>query len=100
MDVGVRSHRTGLPFVRQSVAAVLLSVAVEACTHAGQAFARGSPYPGEIFGSSSYPPDTPAAQCLVPAGKNNYNVEVIVLSDGTVLLAGTQPVGNTFMTRA
>jgi hypothetical protein len=65
-----------------------------------QAFARGSPYPGKIFGSSSYPPDTPAAQCLVPAGKDNYNVEVIVLSDGIVLLAGSQPVGNTFMTRA
>jgi hypothetical protein len=64
-----------------------------------RAFARGKPYPGEIFGSSSYPPDSPAVQCLVPAGKNNYNVEVIVLSDGAVLLAGSQPMGNTFMTR-
>ena len=64
-----------------------------------QAFARGTPYPGGIFGSSFYPPDSPAVQCLVPARKNNYNVEVIVLSDGAVLLAGGQPVGNTFMAR-
>jgi hypothetical protein len=64
-----------------------------------QAFARGTPYPGEIFGSSSYPPDTPAAQCLVPAGSGNYNVEVIVLSDDAVLLSGTQSIGNTFMAR-
>jgi len=62
-----------------------------------QAFARGTPYPGEIFGSSSYPPDSPAAQCLVPAGSGNYNVEVIVLSDGAVLLWGSQSIGNTFM---
>jgi hypothetical protein len=64
-----------------------------------QAFARGTPYPGEIFGSSSYPPDTPAAQCLVPAGSGNYNVEVIVLTDGVVLLSGSQSVGNAFMAR-
>jgi hypothetical protein len=64
-----------------------------------QAFARGTPYPGEIFGSSSYPPDTAAAQCLVPAGSGNYNVEVIVLSDGGVLLDGSQPIGNAFMAR-
>ena len=64
-----------------------------------QAFARGTPYPGEIYGSSSYPPDTPAAQCLVPAGSGNYNVEVIVLSDGAVLQSGSQSIGNTFMTR-
>jgi hypothetical protein len=64
-----------------------------------QAFARGTPYPGEIFGSSSYPPDSAAAQCLVPAGSGNYNVDVIVLSDGAVLLAGSQSVGNTFMAR-
>ena len=64
-----------------------------------QAFRRGTPYPGEIFGSSSYPPDSPAVQCLVPSGKDNYNVEVIVLSDGAVLLAGSQSVGDTFMAR-
>ena len=64
-----------------------------------QAFARGTPYPGEIFGSSSYPPDTAAAHCLVPAGSGNYNVEVIVLSGDVVLLAGSQPIGNAFMAR-
>lgn len=64
-----------------------------------QAFARGTPYPGEIFGSSSFPPDTAAAQCLVPAGSGNYNVDVIVLSDGGVLLAGSQSIGNAFMAR-
>jgi hypothetical protein len=61
-----------------------------------EAFHRGTPSPGEVFGSSAYPPDSPAAQCLVPAGSGLFDVDVIVISDGTVLPNGSQQNGDRF----
>jgi hypothetical protein len=58
-----------------------------------EAFRRGTVTPGPItYGSTSYPPDTRAAQCLVPATAGLYDINIIVVSDGTVLRNGSQNV--------
>lgn len=63
------------------------------------AFHRGSDAAGTIYGSAKYPPSAPAAQCLVPTAGNFYDVDVIVVSDGTVLRAGSQSWGGGFLPR-
>jgi len=54
-----------------------------------EAFRLGTVTPGPItYGSTSYPPDTRAAQCLVPATARLYDINIIVMSDDTVLRNG------------
>jgi hypothetical protein len=56
-----------------------------------EAFRRGTVTPGPItYGSTSYPPETRAAQCLIPATAGLYDINIIVLSDGTILRNGSQ----------